>query len=259
MRLLTCATALLRDPVALIDDPDPRAALGRLAGPLLGITALGAGVFGAVVGSYRGGLQLFYAAVKMPALLLLPVVLSLPAIRAFLRASELEVSAPWVALAALAGTARAAILAAALGPVLWLYYSITPDYHAAVMAMVVGLGLAGLPGIGTVLRALPSGGSQRWLAAAGAAVILGLTTAQSGWLLRPFIARPTAEVAFLRPIESDIFSGLAHTASASVGVYSDWEAASGGLLYRAPPAQERSQVEAGTTSEETSADWSRGR
>ena len=32
----------------------------------------------------------------------------------------------------------------------------------------------------------------------------GAITAQTGWVLRPFVARPEAELTFLRPIDSDV-------------------------------------------------------
>jgi len=235
MELLTVATGLLRDPVKLIEGADERATLARLAPSLLIITALGAAVFGVVVGSYRGGLQVVFAAIKMPALLLLPVVVSLPAVRALLRAGDVQVSYSQVALACLAGTARTAILTAALGPVVWLYYSITPDYHASVLVMALALGIAGLPGMATVARALGAaraeGGSRlRWFSAVGILLVMGLTGAQSGWLLRPFVARPTAEIAFLRPIEEDVFSSLAATSRSARGDYRGWDAESEGLF-----------------------------
>lgn len=239
MELLTIATGLLRDPVALIDGPDDRETLGRLAPALLIITALGAAIFGVVVGSYRGGLQIVYAAIKMPALMLLPVVVSLTAVRALLRAGDVPVTYSRVALASLTGTARTAILAAALGPVVWLYYSITPDYHTSVLVMVAALGLAGLPGMATVAKAVAVSGGKagatrrlRVLSAAGILLVMGLTGAQSGWLLRPFVARPTAEVAFLRPIEEDVFSSLMATSRSARGDYRGWEAEAEGLLSR---------------------------
>jgi len=244
MELLTIATGLLRDPVALIDGPDERGTLARLAPSLLAITVLGAAVFGVVVGSYRGGVQVVYAAIKMPALLLLPVVVSLPAVRALLQAGGLQVSYSRVALACLAGAARTAILTAALGPVVWLYYSITPDYHASVLVMALALGLAGLPGMATVSRAVipaddgssVAGRSRlRWLSAVGILLVMGLTGAQSGWLLRPFVARPTAEIAFLRPIEEDVFSSLAATSRSARGDYRGWEAEAEGLLSKEAP------------------------
>ena len=59
---------------------------------------------------------------------------------------------------------------------------------------------------------------------------LGVVGAQTGWLLRPFVARPRAEVSFVRPVESDVFSSL-HTAFDSArGRYDGWDVRAQGFL-----------------------------
>lgn len=232
--LLAVTTRLLRDPNGLIDDHDRPVELARIAPLLLGLTVGGGALFGLMVGSQKGDIQLLYGAVKMPLLLLAPPLLSLPAVHALYKASGVGVSWPRLSLAALAGMARSAILAAALGPVLWLLYSVDIDYHLAVLLLAGSLGLAGLPGVLSLLRALPRGGDMRILAGVGSALLLFFAFAQTGWLLRPFVARPNAEVSFLRPIEEDVFSGLGATSRSAGGDYGGWDVESRGLL--APPA-----------------------
>ncbi|MFN7143973.1 MAG: hypothetical protein ACK4YP_09370, partial [Myxococcota bacterium] len=92
--------------------------------------------------------------------------------------------------------------------------------------------LAGLPGLAAIARAIPAGGHRRWTAAGGSLLLVGLILAQTGWLLRPFVARPTTAVALFRPVEGDIVSGLGTTAASSVGFYRGWDAERGGLLSR---------------------------
>jgi hypothetical protein len=227
---------LLRQPEQLLashdDDAAERDRLALLTPKLLGITLIGAAIFGLVIGSYRGELQYLYAAIKTPALLLLPVLIGLPAIRAFFGACELEIGWSRLALAALIAVARTAVLAAACGPMLWLYLSMHPDYHRAILAMSACLIAVGGPGLWTLIRSLPSGGRHRPLASFASLVVLGVLLAQSGWLLRPFVVRPRAEVDFLRPIEADVFSSLASTRRAAKGDYRGWNARPGGLLGR---------------------------
>lgn len=230
---LTVVGVLLRQPeqlMASVDDGAERDRLALLAPKLLGITLIAAALFGLVIGSYRGELQYLYAAIKTPALLLLPVLVGLPAIRAFHGACELEISWSRLALAALIAVARTSVLAAACGPVLWLYLSLAPDYHRAILAMSTCLIAVGAPGLWTLIRALPEGGRQRPLASFASLVVLGVLLAQSGWLLRPFVVRPQAQVGFLRPIEADVFSSLASTQRAAKGDYRGWDARPGGLL-----------------------------
>lgn len=230
--LLSLCGTLLRQPTTLLgDDPvTTRTQLSLLAPKLLAITLLGGGALGVVLGSYRGAEQLLYAGLKTPLLLLLPVLLGLPALRAFLAACEVALDGSRLALGALLAVARTALLGASTSPILWLYLSLTPDYHRAVLAMAGTLVLIGVPGLWTLLHTLPEGGEARPLAHAAALVVLGVLLAQSGWLLRPFIVRPRAEITFLRPIESNVFSSLAATRRSASGNYRDWDARGGGLL-----------------------------
>ena len=225
---------VLRDPVGVVDETDDAQVLQRRLPQLLGMAAAGAALFGVVVGSYRGGLQVPYAALKMPLLLWIPVMLTLPATRALWAATGQEVSWRRTAVAGLVSMARMGVLAAAAGPALWLVFSLQPDYHFSVLLLASSLVVVGLPGLSVLMRALPSNGIKTAVAATASLFVLGLCTAQTGWLLRPFIARPTAEVALFRPIEEDIFSSLNATTHSAVGDYRGWDAESKGLLRKRP-------------------------
>lgn len=156
-------------------------------------------------------------------------MVTLPAVRALYQAFDAEVVWPQLAGAGLVAVARAAVLAAALAPALWLLYSLAPGYHAAVAFMAGMLLLTGLPGFLTVARAAV-GGRMRWAPALASLALIGATTAQTGWLLRPFIARPTAEVTLLRPIEGDAFGALARVPLAAMDIYVGYDPQRRGLL-----------------------------
>jgi hypothetical protein len=236
--LLALTTLVLRDPTALVAEHDTAADLAWLAPRLLGISGVGAALFGAVVGSYRGGEQILFAAIKLPLLLWIPPLLALPAVHAAWRACEVEVSYRRLALASLAGMARAGVLASAVAPALWLPYSVHADYHLSVVLFALALGLTTLPGLGVIGRSIPAGGYRRWIATGGSLALVGLVLAQTGWLLRPFIARPRAEVALFRPVEGDILSGLGTTALSATGTYDGWDADRSGLFSADAPVSE---------------------
>jgi hypothetical protein len=219
--LATCGE-VLRSPEAVVERGGDRAAFARLVPRLLGVTIFCAAVFGAVAGSYRGGEQIAFAAVKMPLVFLVPLVAALPATRALYQASDVEVDSTRLALAGLVGTARTALLAAGAAPVLWLLYSFGVSYHLAIVALAGVLVLVGTPGLFTVVRAIPG---RAPLAALGAMLILGVVTAQTGWVLRPFVARPRAEVAFLRPLEGNVTGSLLRAPLAASEIYLDYEPA----------------------------------
>ena len=238
-RVLDTCAALLRDPVAL-GRGDPRATLQTHGTALLGITIASAAVLGAVVGSYRGGVQLAYAAIKTPVLWLLPVVVALPAVHALYRVFGIAVDYGQVALAALVGTARAALVLGVASPALWLALSIHIDYHRAIVALCAALVLAGGLGLYTIAAILPGHGARKVGAHVLAVAAMGVVLAQGGWVLRPFIARPRADVAFLRPVESNVFASVAASWRSAQGRYEGWETRREGLL-ATPEAPDRAR------------------
>lgn len=235
--LLSLTAAVLRDPDRLVVETDSPTALSRRAPALLGIGAAGAALFGVAVGSYHDGLQALYAGLKMPALFLIPPLLTLPALHAACRVTEAPVRYRRLAIASLVGVARSGVLAAAVAPALWLPYSVNIDYHLAILLFAGALALIGLPGLTTIVRAVPRGGVGRSIAMAGALMLVGVVLAQTGWLLRPFVARPTAAVAFLRPVEANVVDALLETTGSAAGFYTGWEAERGGLVNRSLEAQ----------------------
>lgn len=241
---LSLMSATLRDPASLVDAD--RETLAWMVPRLLVVVVLGAAVFGGVVGSWRGGAQTVFAAAKMPFLLMVPMAVGLPAVRALF--STVDDVIPWhrIAAAGLVGAARSAILAAALAPVLWLLWSVVLDYHVATLVFALSLAAVGGQGLLVVRHVLPAGRRPALAPLAPLAVsvaLLGVVTAQTGWVLRPFVARPRAEVTLLRPIEADIFSSLAVTTKSAAGAYGEWDPESRGLLREPDRWESRSDAE----------------
>lgn len=226
--LHTCA-AVLRDPKALVGE-EPREALEEHGPTLLAIIVVSAAIFGIVVGTYRGGIQLAFAGLKLPLLWLLPIVVALPAMRALYRVGGIAVSYAHVGLATAIGAARATVLLAVASPALWLMYSVHVDYHFAVLALAGSLAVAGLVAAITIASVLPGHGTAKLLVHLSAVAAVGVVFAQSGWVLRPFIARPRADVAFMRPVESNVFDSVAASWRSARGRYTGWEARKEGLL-----------------------------
>lgn len=234
--LLSLIITTLRSPKSVVDDATSDTQTAWLVPRLLLITAIGGAVFGGVVGAHHGGIQVLYAAIKMPLLFLVPLAVGLPAIRTLFASAETTPSWRRVAIAGLVGAARTGILAAAASPFLWLAWSIFQDYHTAILVLAASLLVIGGQGLLTLRHALPTF-RMAHLAPLGVAVVLmGLTTAQTGWVLRPFIARPTADITLLRPIESDIGGALFRAARSAAGDYGregdEWAPHSSGLMSR---------------------------
>jgi hypothetical protein len=232
--LLSLIITTLRSPGSVVDDATSDAQTAWLVPRLLLITAVGGAVFGAVVGAHHGGIQVLYAAIKMPILFLVPLAVGLPAIRA-LFASD-DSAPPWrrVAMAGLVGAARTGILAAAASPFLWLAWSLFRDYHMAILVLAASLLVIGGQGLLTLRHALPKFRLVHVAPLGIAVVLMGLTTALTGWVLRPFMARPTPQITFLRPIEAAIGDGLLRATRSAAGDYGregeEWAPSSSGLM-----------------------------
>lgn len=211
---LSLINEMLRDPASLVDRMDGEGEFAAHGPRLLALIVVGAGLFGAVVGTYRGGLQVAFAAAKMPVLVLLPGLVLLPALQALWALSEVTVSLRRLSAAALVGSARTAVLAAALGPILWLAWP-GLDYHWAILWFVGALSVAGAAGLSVVLEAAPATGKPLVVRAV-ALVLLGVLSMQSGWMLRPFVVRPGAETTWVRTVEDDVFTALGTTVQTAV-------------------------------------------
>jgi len=109
-------------------------------------------------------------------------------------------------------------------------YSVRVDYHFAVLALAGSLAVAGLVAAITIAAVLPGRGTTKLLAHVSAVAAIGVVFAQSGWVLRPFIARPRADVAFMRPVESNVFDSVSTSWRSARGRYTGWEARKEGLL-----------------------------
>jgi cytochrome bd-type quinol oxidase subunit 2 len=223
MNILTLVSRVLREPASVVDDADHPKRFARLVSQLILIAAFGAALFGMVVGSYRGGIQIGFAALKMPILLAVPVVIALPAMKALWVSCGVDVGYRRLCAASAVGMARTAVLVGALGPVLWLLYSLHTPYHLSILFMVGALALAGIPGLYVMAVAVPEGGRRRPMAMLSTVLLMGCVFAQTGWMLRPFVVRPSADVAALRQMESDVFSAIGYAGLSSIGRYPGWQ------------------------------------
>lgn len=230
---LDVATTLLRRPEALFTD-DP-ADLAARAPSLLAVLTLGAGSFGVVVGAPRSALQGVYAGIKVPLLIIATLMVALPAVTGLLRASGSPLGRTRVTSALLVAGARLGAVAGAVAPWLWLALSLGLGYHASVLAVVATLGVSAVPALG-VVRRVQAENRGFPLATVGAAFVLLTVGAQTGWLLRPFVGRPTQPVTFLRSIESNALDAVTATSLSAVGVYDTWSPRREGLAGRLAPA-----------------------
>jgi len=180
---------LLRAPAQAVRrrcEPAQQAASARR--DLLTI-ALGGLLFGAAVGSFRGGVQVPIAALKIPLATLLTLAVSAPGFAGFAGAFGRRWSFRETLSIALGAGARASLVLLALAPVLWLAIDLGVGHQGVRWLATVAYALAGLSALGLLLHAVGAsrGRLATTLSFVGLFLIVG---AQSAWLLRPFIGDP---------------------------------------------------------------------
>ena len=225
---------LLRNPREVARRCLEEEGLTPLAVASLGALALGAAVFGGVVGSFRGGEQILYGAIKVPIALLGALVICVPAFHGLAASLGRAWPLRTVVALTLAAAGRAALVLLAFSPLLWLAYDMGLGYHAAALAATGAYALAGLAALGVLFRGLGRGKHATSTALAFIAVFLA-AGGQTGWALRPFLVRPQTEgVPFLRDLEGGFADAVYRSTRSAAGVYDAGERAIVQSARRAP-------------------------
>jgi|GEM_PF-811514 len=210
---------LLRDPAAFLGATEA-SDLVPLARTLLLTVAAGAGAFGAVMGAFRGGVQVAYGALKVPLLLVGTMAICMPSFVALARAMEIKMKAREVVAVTLGACARFSLVLAGLSPVIWLLEGWL-GYHGVVLAITAACAAAGVSAAGLLSRGLTRRGGGA-LAGLAFIAVFGVVGGQTSWLLRPFLVRPrTTQVPFLRPIEGDLLDAVRRSGRSAAGVYEE--------------------------------------
>jgi hypothetical protein len=172
-----------------------------------------------VLGSFRGGLQIGYSALKLPLALLTTLVVCVPAFHALSIGFGGKPRFTTTAALTLTAAARAALVLVGLAPVLWLAVDRGLGYHASVFLASLMYLVSGLAAVGIVLRGL--GGSIRsWVTAAACALVFFGVLGQTAWMLRPFFGRPSQEsIPFVRAREGGFADAVVTTGRSAAGLY----------------------------------------
>lgn len=196
--------ALVRDPSLAARRALTGADTPMVRGALLALV-VGSALYGGVLGSYRGELQVLYAALKMPLVLVGALVVTAPAVWALGVASGRSWTLRSAGSLVLVAAGRAALVLVSVAPLLWVAIDLGAGYHFASFLAAIACGLAGIVALGTLFRGLGPSGVVTGLAAA---LVFLSALAQTSWALRPWLGRPSQPVVFVRtepgvgPLES---------------------------------------------------------
>jgi hypothetical protein len=201
---MATADGVLRQAPWITDQLTSRRTLWRLVTCLIAFGLF----YGAAMGTFRalGGqsqwfLQIVYSAIKVPLLLTLSFVISLPSFYVLNSLFGLRNDFGRAVRALAAAQAGLAIVLASLAPLTLVWYASSANYQHALrfnglMFLVASLAAQWL--VRSYYRPLIAHNRRhRWLLWCWLAVYV-FVAIQLAWLLRPFIGAPTMEVRFLR-------------------------------------------------------------
>jgi hypothetical protein len=210
---------LLRSPADIAEACREDRGVREIAVASILSLAAGAAVFGGVLGSYRGGAQIAYAAIKLPLALLATLALCVPAFHGLAAGLGRPFPMRVILALALASAGRAALVLLSLSPVLWLLFDLGLGYHAAALSAALAYGLAGVAALGVLLRGLGEG-KHRGLTALAFGVVFFAVGGQASWILRPYLVRPrSVGVPFVRAREGSFADAIYMSSRSARGVY----------------------------------------
>ena len=218
MNLAVIFDELLRDRAALFARIEKGANLRELARSLIIITAASAAVFGAAIGAYRGGIQVVFASVKLPLILLLTAAICAPTWSALRAAVGAPASLKVDLVRVLGGLAMVGLVLAALAPFLLVGVVVEASYHSMAIILLTCAAVGGIVGVAVLIR-------SRKAVAMGIPLLFFLSVfvlvgAQMSWTLRPHLVRPRSETTtFIRPLEGSLLESMSRSWSSMKGEY----------------------------------------
>jgi hypothetical protein len=212
---------LLRDRAGTLARIRAGADLRPILATMVAAIAISMAIVGAALGSYRGGIQIAYAAIKLPLVLLGTAALSAPALSAIGaalgRRSRLSADLALV----MSAVAFGALLLAATTPLIVLGRAIELDYHRMIAGAVCAFAIAGCATLRMIVQGVAAEHGPRWPSAViGLCCVFTLVGAQLAWAMRPYLVRPRAQdVPFVRDVEGSLFDAISTTMRSARGIY----------------------------------------
>lgn len=210
---------LLRAPGSVAEDCVEGRDLAAITRTSLACIAVGAAIFGGTLGTFRGGAQIAYGALKVPMALLATLAIAAPAFHAIAAAFGRPLAFRSILSLSLAAAARCSLVLLALTPALWLFIDWGASYHGSAVLASVAYGVAGLAALSVLLRGLGSAPFRGLTTAAFIAVFFAIG-GQTSWILRPYLVRPTTVgTPFLRAREGSFADAVLTSSRSSLGIY----------------------------------------
>lgn len=216
---LTTIDQLLREPAQILERIRAGEDLLVLSRTMLSTIGVSGALFGGALGAYHGGVQIAFAALKLPFVILLTACICAPVLTMTNRALGRMSSLPKDLALVLSALALGSLVIAALAPLLLLAGLLQMSYHQAILVTFGACSLGGLAGLSFLWRGLQGERGSLWATflVLGAFAVAG---SQMSWTFRPYLVRPkTVEVPFIREVEGNLFESILQTYDSARGRY----------------------------------------
>jgi hypothetical protein len=188
---MTFLNRILRAPAGVAEQCRDDRDVSAIARTALITLFVAATAFGAAVGSWRGGRQIAFAALKMPIGILGTLAIAAPAFYVLAAIFGRPWSLRPVLSLVLAAGARFSLVLLAMTPPLWLLIDFGAHYDVVKVTATVAYALAGLAGLEVLVRGLGDGPGKLMTIGLFIVVFL-LIGGQNAWVLRPYLGKPDA-------------------------------------------------------------------
>lgn len=214
---------LLRDRAATLARIGRGEALADLVRTMLLTIAVSCAIFGAAVGMYRGGVQILYAAIKFPLVMLLTAAITAPCLTAFNAAVDRPYGLRRDVALVLLSLGFGSLLLVAQAPILLLAALLEVAYHKFILLTFGCAALAGLGSLGVLGRGVRGqSGRHARITSLALVGVLAVVGAQVAWTMRPYVVRPrTVEVPFVRQIEGSLLEAVMGSSRSARGIYEE--------------------------------------
>ena len=218
---LVLVDQLLRDRAGVLARVREGDELVPLVRTLVITIVAGAALAGAAMGSFRGGVQIAYAAVKLPIALLITAALCAPALAALGRALGRPASLARELALVVTALATGTLVLVALVPVMLVARAVDVAYHASILLTVGCGGVAGAVAIAVLVSGVRQTSMRDvMIVVATFTMVFATVGAQVAWTLRPWLVRPrTEEAPFVRAIEGSLYDAVLGSARSARGIY----------------------------------------
>lgn len=218
---------LLRDRRTFLEEVRSEIKLESKIGSLLIASTFFFAVYGGILGSYGGGLQILSSAIKLPALYLLTLLICVPTLYFFDILFGSQLSFKQYVTMALTAVAVISVLLFSFAPVILFFLISVREYDFFLLLNVLVMAITGCVGVrlfykGMVDMAGPDGFDQklRLKLLQGWVLLYGLVGSQLGWTLRPFVGSDGQNFQIFRPeVEGNFYSQVFRTLGSMFGLY----------------------------------------